>query len=260
MIILGFLLAALMGSTLGLIGAGGSILTVPILVYFLQIPPSIATAYSLLIVGITALVGALFYYKKGLIDIRSMIIFAFPAMIFVLIARIFVIPNLPQTIFNVPKEMFIMLLFALLMLVAAFLMLRDNPNKNKNPQEKSRVLLFLKLVLGSSVVGFLTGMIGAGGGFLIIPTLIVLFGLEMQKAIGTSLAIIAINSLIGFNGDLILGTKMDWNILAPFITLTIIGMFGGLWVSKYFDGQKLKKIFASFILIMAIAIFVQEIG
>jgi uncharacterized membrane protein YfcA len=260
MIILGLTLAALMGLTLGLIGAGGSILTVPILVYFLQIPPLSATAYSLLIVGTAALVGALSYYKKGLVNVRAMITFAVPAMIFVFITRAAIIPNLPQTLFSIPKEIFIMLLFASLMLVAAFLMLKTNSSKEKNPQEKSKSFIFLKLAFGSSVIGSLTGMVGAGGGFLINPTLIALFGLGMKEAIGTSLAIIAINSLFGFNGDLISGTQMDWNILVPFIVLTILGMLCGIWVSKHFDGKSLKKVFALFILIVAIAIFTQEIN
>jgi uncharacterized membrane protein YfcA len=257
MIILGYILAVFMGTTLGLIGAGGSILTVPILVYFFKIPPLLATAYSLLIVGITALIGALSYYRKNLVDIRSALIFMVPAMISVLITRAFIIPNLPEKFLNIPKEIFIMLLFASLMLVASFLMLRPLILRTTKSVKKFK---FLKLVFGSSAIGFLTGIVGAGGGFLIIPTLVMLFGLSMKQSIGTSLAIIATNSLVGFGGDLFSGIKIDWSILALFIALTSLGMMFGIWLSKNIDGQKLKKVFSLFILMVAIAIFIQEIN
>jgi uncharacterized membrane protein YfcA len=259
MIILGYILAVLMGTTLGLIGAGGSILTVPILVYFFKIPPLLATAYSLLIVGITALIGALSYFRKNLVDIRSALIFMVPAMISVLITRAFIIPNLPEKFLNIPKEIFIMLLFASLMLVASFLMLRPLILSTTQSVKKSK-FKFLKLVFGSSAIGLLTGMVGAGGGFLIIPTLVMLFGLSMKQSIGTSLIIIATNSLVGFGGDLFSGIKIDWSILALFIALTSLGMMYGIWLSKNLDGQKLKKVFSLFILMVAIAIFIQEIN
>jgi uncharacterized membrane protein YfcA len=259
MIIFGYILAVLMGTTLGLIGAGGSILTVPILVYFFKIPPLLATAYSLLIVGSTALIGALSYYRKNLVDIRSALIFIIPAMTSVLITRAFIIPNLPEELVNIPKEIFIMLLFASLMLATAFLMLRPPILSATNMFKKKSKFTFLKLTLGSSAIGFLTGMVGAGGGFLIIPTLVMLFGLSMKQSIGTSLAIIATNSLVGFGGDLFSGIKINWSILALFISLTSLGMIFGIWLSKNLDGQKLKKVFSLFILMVAIAIFIQEI-
>ena len=248
-----------MGTTLGLIGAGGSILTVPILVYFFKISPLLATSYSLLIVGITALIGAISYYKKNLVDIRSALIFVVPAMFSVLVTRSFIIPNLPEELANIPKEIFIMLLFAALMLAAAGLMIKKPVAKEtKLAQEKSK-FTFLKLIIGSSAIGFLTGMVGAGGGFLIIPTLVMLFGLSMKQSIGTSLAIIATNSLVGFGGDLFAGVRIDLNITALFLTLTSLGMIFGIWISKQLDGQKLKEVFSLFILMVAIAIFIQEI-
>ena len=258
MIIFGYILAVLMGTTLGLIGAGGSILTVPILVYFFKIPPLLATAYSLLIVGITALIGALSYFRKNLVDIRSALIFMVPAMISVLITRAFIIPNLPEELINIPKEIFIMLFFASLMSTAAFLMLRPQIFSTTKPTKKIK-FTFSKLMLGSSAIGLLTGMVGAGGGFLIIPALVMLFGLSMKQSIGTSLAIIATNSLIGFSGDLSLGIKINWSVLTLFIALTSLGMIFGIWLGKNLDGQKLKKVFSLFILMVAIAIFIQEI-
>ncbi len=258
MIILGYALAVLMGLTLGLIGAGGSILTVPILVYFFKIPPLVATAYSLLIVGATALIGAFFYHKKSLVNVKSAIIFALPATISVFCTRSFVIPHLPEEILQIPKEIFVMLLFSLLMLVAAFFMMR--PIAIENIDKKPRLCRVCFLIIGSAAIGFLTGMVGAGGGFLIIPALVILFNLPMKEAIGTSLGIIATNSLVGFNGDLASGLKVNWIILGSFIFFTTCGMFLGLALSEKFDGQKLKRIFASFILVVAVSIFINEIN
>lgn len=258
-IFVGYLLAVLMGLTLGLIGAGGSILTVPILVYFFAIPPLTATAYSLLVVGSTALMGAIFYHAKKLVDIKSAIIFAIPATSAVFLTRLFIIPNLPHEIFAIPKEIFIMLFFATLMLLAAFFMLR--PIKiDKENNKKSEIYHTIILIIGSASIGVLTGTVGAGGGFLIIPTLLLLFNLSMKKAIGTSLSIIAINSLIGFRGDIISGIEIDWAILGPFILLTVSGMLSGILFSKNVDGQKLKKFFAYFVVAVAIAIFIQEVN
>lgn len=257
MIITGYILAILMGITLGLIGAGGSILTVPILVYFFKIQPLIATAYSLLIVGCTALIGAFLYYRKNLVNIKSAITFTIPATISVFCTRALIVPNLPEYILGIPKNIFVMLLFSLLMFLAAFFMLR--PLSPKNNQKKSEFCKRCVLVFGSIGIGFFTGIVGAGGGFLIIPALILLFNLPMKEAVGTSLAIIAVNSLIGFNGDLMTGLEINWNILAFFIVLTISGMVTGVFLGKRFDGQKLKKIFAIFIVIIAISILVNEL-
>ncbi len=258
-IILGYILAVLMGLTLGLIGAGGSILSMPILVYFFKITPITATSYSLLIVGIAALVGALFYHKKNLINFRAAITFIIPAAIAVLCTRVFVVSDLPEKIFQIPKEIFVMLLFSLLMLVAAFFMLRP-PSKVENMNNKQTLRRICFLVVASSGIGFLTAMVGAGGGFLIIPTLVILFSLPMKEATGTSLAIIATNSLIGFNGDLLSGLKINWAFLELFIFFTTCGILLGLLLSKKFDERKLRKVFAAFVLIISISVFVNELS
>ncbi len=247
-----------MGTTLGLIGAGGSILTVPILVYFFKISPLSATAYSLLIVGFTALFGAFFYYRRNLVKIKSALTFAVPATISVFCTRAFILPNLPNFIAKVPKDNFIMLLFAVLMMIAAFFVAKSP--EIKVDDKKSKFHKIITLVFGSALIGLLTGMVGAGGGFLIIPALIILFNLKAKEAIGTSLAIIAINSLIGFFGDVIKGFKPDFEILTTFLFATIAGMSLGILLNKKIDGQGLKNIFAIFIMIVAILIFASEIN
>ncbi len=257
MIIFGYLAAILMGLILGLIGAGGSILTVPILVYCFKMPAFQATTYSLLIVGVTAFFGAISYQKKGLVDLKSAFIFAVPAAFCVFLTRSFLIPNLPEFIFNIHKEDALMLGFALLMIVAATSMLKSKnlPQKNTENQKTS----IAKLVFGSGAIGSLTGLVGVGGGFLIVPTLINLFALDAKKAIGTSLVVIAANSFIGFKSDVIFGEKLDWLMLLSLCLATLIGMIAGIFLSKKIDSSSLKKIFAYFVILVAILIFTQTL-
>lgn len=251
-----------MGLTLGLIGAGGSILTVPILVYMLGVSPIIATGYSLLVVGIASFVGAIKYWKSRLVDFKAAITFAIPAMLSVLIVRAYVFPAIPIEIIGIHKDIFIMLFFSVLMILASVFMLTPIKATDKileNSEEKINISQILKLVIGSSFVGFLTGMVGAGGGFLIIPTLIWLFKLDIKTAIGTSLTIIAINSLIGFSGDLANNIPLDWNLLIIFISLTLLGMIIGTNLGKKINGQHLKKLFGIFTLILGLSILTIEL-
>lgn len=258
MIALGYILAIVMGLTLGLIGAGGSILTVPILVYLLGVKPVVATGYSLLVVGSAALTGAIRYWRNGLVNLKAVAMFAAPAMLTVLATRTFIVPAIPDPIAGIPKDIFIMLLFAGLMILAATFMLKPV----KVEPDRSRVLdtrRFIKLISGSAGVGLLTGMVGAGGGFLIIPTLIALFGLPVKEAIGTSLAIIAINSLVGFKGDIAAGIPLDWPLLGTFLALTLLGMWLGTTLGKRMDGTKLKKLFGVFTLLVGLAVLAEEL-
>lgn len=258
MVILGYILAVMMGLTLGLIGAGGSIFTVPILVYLLGVKPEVATGYSLLIVGSAALTGAICYWRNGFVNIKAAMIFTAPAMLTVLVARTFILPSIPDQIVGVPKQMFLMMLFASFMILAAGFMLLPV----KRVSKRSKILTFgriIKLVFASANVGLITGMVGAGGGFLIIPTLIALFGISMKEAIGTSLAIISINSLVGFKGDILAGIPLDWSLLSSFIGFTLFGMWLGNVLGKRIEGDKLKKLFGIFTLMMGIAVLTEEL-
>jgi uncharacterized protein len=258
MIALGYILAIVIGLTLGLIGAGGSILTVPILVYLLGVKPVVATGYSLLVVGSAALTGAIRYWRNGLVNLKAVAMFAAPAMLTVLATRTFIVPAIPDPIAGIPKDIFIMMLFAGLMILAAIFMLK--PVKTMpNRSHALDVRRIIKLISGSAGVGLLTGMVGAGGGFLIIPTLIALFGLPVKEAIGTSLAIIAINSLVGFKGDIAAGIPLDWPLLGTFLGLTLFGMWLGSTLGKRMDGAKLKKLFGVFTLLVGLAVLAEEL-
>ncbi|WP_179345579.1 sulfite exporter TauE/SafE family protein [Winogradskyella ursingii] len=261
--ILGYLGALVVGLVLGLIGGGGSILTVPILVYFIGLNPIVATAYSLFVVGITAIIGAFQNFKKGLVDLRTAIIFSIPAFIAVYVTRRFLVHMIPDVVFSigdfeVTNSIFIMVLFAIIMLLASFSMIRDKRTDIENSKDIKPKFNYLLIAAEGFIVGVLTGIVGAGGGFLIIPALVLLAKLPMKKAVGTSLLIIAIKSLIGFLGD-VSNLDIDWTFLVIFTSISIIGIIIGGYVSKYFSGKKLKTGFGYFTLVMAIYIIYKEL-
>lgn len=261
--ILGYFGALMIGLVLGLIGGGGSILTVPVLVYLLSVNPVTATAYSLFVVGSSALVGAGKNLQKGQVGLKTALAFAIPAVIAVFSTRKFIVPAIPDEIlhisgFTITKEIGIMLLFAILMIIASFSMIMDKKQikrKSRKPTDKNYWML---APLGL-LTGLVTGLVGAGGGFIIIPILVLLAGLPMKKAVGTSLLIIAINSLLGFLGD-IGHMNIDWMFLIIFTALAIAGIFIGVYLNRFFNGQKLKKAFGWFVLIMGIYIIWTEIS
>jgi uncharacterized protein len=258
--VIGFCLAVLMGLTLGLIGSGGSMLTVPILVYLFDLKPAIATGYSLLVVGSTALVGVCGYWRQGVIRVRETIVFVLPSTVMILLTRRFIVPGIPDPIVDlnhlvISRGMFIMTLLALLMLLAGWLILK--PARLK-PQKTQPMAHAMKLFVGSAGVGLLAGLVGAGGGFLMIPVLITWFHLSMKEAIGTSLFVIMVNSLIGFQGDLLVGIDIDWSILGPFLILAILGMLLGIKCSRQVDGPRLKRLFGLFMLFLSGVIILAE--
>lgn len=259
--LLGYVGALLIGIVLGLIGGGGSILTVPILVYLMFVNPVTATAYSLFIVGVSALVGALRNIQKGLVDFKTAIVFAIPAFIAVYTTRKFLVPAIPEELFFVgdfliTKNIAIMLFFAIIMLVASISMIR---NKRSESEEETEISYNIPLIIIEGfVVGVLTGIVGAGGGFLIIPALVLLAKLPMKKAVATSLLIIAIKSLIGFIGD-VENLDIDWTFLLLFTGISVVGIFLGIYLSKFINGKSLKKGFGWFVLIMGIYIIFKEL-
>lgn len=258
----GYISALAIGISLGIIGGGGSILAVPVLAYLFSIDEKAATAYSLFIVGASSLVGGIKQHYKGYVDWRTAMVFGIPAIVGVTIIRYFVIPVLPEVFFTsgdfiFTRRMGMFGLFALLMIPAAFSMLKKNKESliNKNVKVNYNYPL---IVIEGLVVGAITGMIGAGGGFLIIPALVLLAKVDMKVAVGTSLIIIALKSIIGFFLGDALTMTIDWNFLIIFTGLSFVGIFIGSYLGSFIDGQKLKKGFGYFIFAMAIFIFYME--
>ena len=253
--------ALLIGLVLGLIGGGGSILTVPLLVYVLDIEPVQATAYSLFLVGTTALFGTVQNTRSGLVDFKTAFIFSLPAFIAVYATRALLLPNIPAVLYKnetwtLTKDLAIMVFFAAIMVLAAFSMIRNTQKEKTSVHKRKGVYVWIGLE--GIVVGIITGIVGAGGGFLIIPALVLFGGLPVKKAIATSLLIIAIKSLIGFLGDL-QHLTIDWNFLLFFTFLSILGIFIGGYLNRYISGQKLKTLFGWFVLLMGVGILLKEL-
>jgi uncharacterized protein len=329
--ILGYFLAIVTGFTLGLIGGGGSILTVPILVYIFGISPTIATGYSLFIVGATALVGSVNYMRKGLMNYKAAVVFAIPSFMAVYLSRKYLVPNIPESLFSIgtmdittdffflivllailigttaiivrktvkkdsrfakvfwlmipaaimvyvmrqfiipalpdnlivigdftlTKATAIMVLFAIIMVASAISMIRSG-GKELPEEPESLNFNYPLIVIEGAVVGTITGVVGAGGGFLIIPALVLLAHLPMKLAVGTSLLIIAAKSLLGFLGD-VSNHHIDWTFLLIFTGLAIVGIFLGGYATNYIPGKKLKAGFGYFVLLMGIYIIIQEL-
>ena len=260
--LIGYILATVIGLLLSLLGGGGSILTVPVLVYIFKIEPGLATAYSLLMVGTSSAVASINYLREGLASPKTALFFSFPSFLMVFTTRKYFIPLIPDKIaqfgdFVLTKNALIMITFALLMVLASRAMIKKRKEVDTISETIKRVNYGLIFVEGL-VVGTLTGFLGVGGGFLIIPVLTNFVKLPMKLAVGTSLMIIAINSLIGFTGDL--GKQdINWTFLGTFISLALVGVIIGTTLSKRLDNQQLKPAFGWFTLVMGTWILIKEL-
>ena len=261
--ITGYIASIFIGISLGLIGSGGSILTVPVLVYLFGIGVEMSTAYSLFIVGSTALVGGVRNAFLGNVNYKTAVVFTIPAFIAVYTTRAYLVPAIPSVIMTLgtyvlTKDIAIMVFFALVMLAASVSMIR---NKRKKEEENAVPQLNLPvIIIEGAVVGVLTGIVGAGGGFLIIPALVLFAKLPMKKAVGTSLLIIAAKSLIGFIGDVQrYGDQIDWTLLLTVTAIAVFGIFVGIYLNNFIDGKKLKKGFGFFVLLMAVYIIGKQL-
>lgn len=262
---LGYIASVLIGISLGLVGSGGSILTVPVLVYLMHVNPLVATASSLFIVGFTSLVGGLRAYARRVVDFKAVTDFGIPSIFSIFITRHYLLPAIPSHLFsvggiNVSREMLLMVVFAILMLAASLSMirssktpLRSGQKENRQQHKKSLVLMILGLC-----IGVVTGLLGAGGGFLIIPTLVLFLKLPMKTAVGTSLLIIAINSLLGFLFSL-RQFEYDWTMILSFTALSVTGLYIGSRLSEKITGNSLKKGFGWFVFVMGIGIIIKEL-
>lgn len=260
--IFGYLAAVFIGLSLGFIGGGGSILTVPVLVYLFGIHASLATTYSLFIVGSTSTAGALSYLLRKQADVKTGLVFGIPSIITVYLVRTFIVPAIPEVIlktdgFLLTKNTFLLVLFALVMIPAAISMIRKRKADAESVIAEGAFNYPFVITIGAGV-GVLTGMIGAGGGFLIIPALVNFLKIPIKTAIGTSLMIIAINALLGFLFSLSY-TPVDWILLFKVAGIAMFGIWMGSKMASIIDGKKLKPAFGWFVLIMGIGILLKEL-
>ena len=261
----GYFAAIFIGLALGIMGGGGSILTVPVLVYLMGVSPVLSTAYSLFVVGSTSVVGALGYFRKGLVSVPTALLFLGPSVAAVFLMRKVLLPAIPPTLFTLgklvfTKDLLVLVTFALLMVAASASMIRSRPAGPTASAAVGRPALNYPLVLGIGLlVGLLTGFVGAGGGFLIIPALVLGARLPMKLAVGTSLVIIALNSLIGFTGDLSAGTSIAWPFLLGFLAFALAGIVLGTYLARFIPGARLKPAFGWFTLAMGAFILLREL-
>lgn len=250
--ILGYAAAMVIGITLGLMGGGGSILTVPVLVYLFGESASKATGDSLFIVGATAAIGAVLMARRGLVDTSAALRFALPAFLTVWLTRHFLLPAIPERFGMISRDTALLVLFAALMLATAVSMLRKRKEAPLDAKAGP-------LMLPALVVGVVTGLVGAGGGFLIVPALTLAAKLPTKRAVGTSLAIIAANSLFGFFSDAKIRGEAHWGSLLTLTALAAVGMGIGGLLSRRIPGEKLRPTFGIFLLLMGTYMVAREI-
>jgi uncharacterized membrane protein YfcA len=253
-----------MGLALGLTGGGGAILTVPILVYLFGVVPMTATVYSLAIVGLVALWGAWGAYRSKDLHLKSALAFGVPGLIGVLVARRLLLPSVPQTINafgeSLSKDSLLLVLFSLLMLAASISMIRASfKNSHLGKTSVAAQSNVSALILIGLIVGVIAGFLGAGGGFLIVPALVSLAKLEMRQAVGTSLFVIALQSLLGVLGDHVALRAIDPLLFTSITMLALIGMSVGTRLRHRISAPRLKLGFGIFVLMMGTTILLREI-
>lgn len=260
--IIGYLASIIIGISIGLIGTGSGTLTIPVLIYLFKVDVITTTAYALFIGGVTSAIGSISYIRNKLIHIKTVISFGVPSIVGVLLTRAYIMPNIPDSIFqsgqfHLTKDLFIITLFAILMSIASFSMIKESKEPKNNDKQKAKINYPL-IALEGLVVGIVTGLVGTGGGFLIVPTLVIFLHLSMKEAVGTALIIIAAKSLIGLLGEPNLA-DMDWKFLFSVLVFTISGVLIGTYLSRHMDGKKLKPIFGWVIFILGVGIIIKEV-
>ncbi|MEI6311398.1 MAG: sulfite exporter TauE/SafE family protein [Bacteroidota bacterium] len=276
-LILGYIASFLIGITLGLFGGGGTILTVPVLYYLLHFESDISILYSMFIVGMATFVGGINSYIKHNLNLKAAYSFGIPSLIAVIITRKTITPWIDVQTWTMGSYILtgkhlLMFLFAVLMIVVSLFMIFKKQNSVIVEQVKKKKFYF-GIILKALLVGFISGLIGAGGGFIIVPSLMTFYKLNVKEAIGTSLIIIAANSFFGFMGDFIRLTTAplnlsfdttrfyanEWSFLLLFSFIAILGIVSGLWIARRVQANRLKIAFGYFVLLMGIYVFFKEL-
>lgn len=258
---MGYFGAIIVGSIIGLIGGGGGILTVPILVYLFSVTAVQATSYSLFTISLTSAIGTIVNLKTDSVHIKPTLNFLLGSLITVFLTRRYLLPAIPDEMvslgtFILTKQIFILALFSTLMISSSVSMIRSSTTTIETFTGNEK-LSFQLFIIGLAV-GVITGLVGAGGGFIIVPSLYFLAKMDMKNAVATSIFIMAINSAIGFISDYHLH-EMDWHLLLVYSGLAVIGLLLGQLVRNKITNQKLKSIFGWIILCMGTFILIKEL-
>ncbi|MCR9199294.1 MAG: sulfite exporter TauE/SafE family protein [Planctomycetaceae bacterium] len=255
---------AVVGLLLGVLGGGGSTLILPVLVYLVGLPAVQATSASLLIVGVAAVFGAVGYFRKGLVDLPAVVMFGGPSVAGVFVARLVFMPRIPPVLysaegFELTRRGFLLATFSVLVLISAFCMIRRDrraPSERAAPPAAQRTAW--KSVAAGLFVGMSTGLVGAGGGFMIVPALIIFLKMETRQAIATSLFVIAMKSLLGFAADAFIVSDLNWPQLTGFTLAAVVGILTGVRLNAVVDADRLKVAFGWLVLVIGISILVKE--
>lgn len=260
-LIIGYTLAIAVGLTMGIMGSGGSILTLPIFVYLFHIEPIQALDYSLFTISIISLVGSVGHVHKKEIDFKTTALFILPSMLTVYITKQYILPNIPDSFplyqNTISKDQIIMSLFAIIILASAFAMLRKRENKNRSRRVSNHIILLVSI---GFITGLLTGLVGAGGGFIIVPALVLVLGINIKQATAASLFIITINATFGLLSNFKQLDQINWTILIIFTGITLIGLMIGFQLKTKLKPENLKVVFGYFLGAIGIAIAGTEIS
>lgn len=252
--LLGYGALCAMGMTLGLIGSGGAILTIPILMFFFSMPIIMATRYAFLLVAATAWLAA-FFHRRHILFYESLWVMV-PSSLAVLLARRVVFPVLPEVMLGVSLDTWLIGLLTVLIFLAGIFMVR-NFVATRADRINAKSLAWVVVV--AALLGLIMGLLGAGGGFLIVPTLMFFLGLSIQNAVATSLMVVATNTTVGLLGDINFGVLLTNMIWTQFLLCAWVGMFVGVYVSAYISGERLKKVFGFFLLGLGFFFFIWEL-
>ncbi|MBK6419520.1 MAG: sulfite exporter TauE/SafE family protein [Ignavibacteria bacterium] len=246
MIVILYVIAALIGISLGLIGAGGAIVAVPAFVYIGGIDPNLADGYALFIVAVASAVAVIMQGRNNLIDWKAVLAFGSSTIITLVVVRYYLDKFVPQNIQ--------MIIFGVVLLIAAVGMLRKSETPDTATSSKPSLL-----ALYGIIVGVFSGLLGVGGGFLMTPALVLWAGLDMKRAVATSLVLISINSFAGVATDMVDGLQYDWMLVFTFTAITTAGIIIGTILSRRIDGSKLKAGFGWFVSIIGVAVLLREL-
>lgn len=255
-----YFLASFVGIMVGLLGGWGSILAVPLLVYVFGVDPVLATSYSLWLIGVSSLIAVIPKYMIGQVKFTMSLLVGIPSILWVLLVRQVLLPLIPEVFVIwgaiLTRWFVVMMVFAVVMFFSALSLLSSRPSADQDDLlHRSPLVMTLMWLL----IGWLAWFVGAGWWFLIIPLLVFFTKIPIKKAIGTSLLIVAIQSLFGFIGDVVSGVDIDWTLMAIIVLISILGMFVGHYIHRYTHSHRIQTLFGYIVLCMSIVILVEEL-